>query len=109
MPDIIRLRYVGAYEATAPVLGPGSDGRGHMASPGDLFDLAGKVLDVLPDTDPPEPVPDDADYLLVEFGNPPIVRAFPTSLWALDTGKKKTKAEAPADVVVAEPEQRVEG
>jgi hypothetical protein len=93
MPDIVRLRFVGHDDTAVPILGPGPNGRGHMVSSGDVIDLPGRVLDVLPDTDPPQSVPADADYVLVEFGKPPEVRAFPLSQWAVETGKPSKKVE----------------
>lgn len=66
MPDIVRLRFVGNHEVAVPALG-------RSVEPDHIIDFAGKVLDGA----------DDA--VTIEFGNPPIVRAFPRSLWKDET------------------------
>jgi len=76
--DMCRLRYVGEAPVAVPVLGREVD-------PDCIVDFAGRVL-----TDPKElkerglAEPAD-DCFLVEVGNPPQVRAFPTSLWRNET------------------------
>jgi hypothetical protein len=67
VPDIVRLRYVGNHEVAVPALG-------RSVEPDCIIDFAGKVLDDGAD-----------DAVLIEFGNPPIQRAFPRSLWKDET------------------------
>lgn len=88
MPDIVRLRYTGSGPVLVTPLGRAVD-------PDNLVEFAGRVLTHHPpahaDADP-QPVPADADYYLIESGNPPVVRAWPKSLWANETVvSKKTK------------------
>lgn len=74
MPDIVRLRYVGANPASVPALGL-------EVEPDHIYEVPGKVLAEQPH--------DDAT--LIESGNPPQVRAWPTSLWRNETPAKKSK------------------
>lgn len=73
MPDIVRLRYVGAAPVSVPAIG-------QDVEPDHIVEFPGKVL------------ADEADYTLIESGNPAQERAWPTSLWRNETpvatGKK---------------------
>lgn len=81
MPDIVRLRYVGAHEAAVPVLGAGP-GLGLLVQPGETVDVAGRVVEDNA----------DSDGFVVEFGNPPQERVFPRSLWSTEAATKPAKA-----------------
>lgn len=81
MPDVVRLRYVGTGPVAVPVLG-------RDVEPEQIIEIAGRVLTEYPPSKPdavPVPVPEDADYLLIEAGNPPELRAWPKSLWRNET------------------------
>lgn len=82
MPDIVRLRFAGPDVVTVPILG-------REVAPGDVVDLPGKVLTV---DEAGNPLPADHDAIVVEFGNPPVTRAFPTSAWSV--AKKSSRAAA---------------
>lgn len=91
MPDIVRLRYSGPDSMTVPVIG-------RAVEPGDVVELPGKVLKADEDGNP---LPDEHDAVVVEFGNPPVIRAFPTSVWAVVVPRKsRAAAEAKADAEV---------
>lgn len=78
MPDIVRLRYVGANPATVPTLG-------REVEPDHLVEFPGRIL-------PDQP---SEDAVLIESGNPSQVRAWPKSLWRNETAvaSKKSKGE----------------
>lgn len=84
MPDVVRLRYVGALPVTVPALG-------REVEPEHLVEFPGRVLTEHPKERPDDkkeavrPVPEDADYILIESGNPPQVRAWQKSLWRNET------------------------
>ncbi len=87
MPSVVRLRFLG----TAPVL---AVGLGREVQPDELCEVPGTVLSewTAPGEKEPKPVPEDADYYLIETGNPPVVRAWPKSKWRNETpvsGKSK--------------------
>lgn len=92
MPNIVRLRYIGAHQAAVPVIG-------QEVKPDHLVEFPGRVLSEHPKDRPDDPdeaarpVPEDADYVLVESGNPPEVRAWQKSLWRNETpvASKKSK------------------
>ena len=88
MPDIVRLRYVGAGPVSVPVLG-------REVKPEELVEIPGRVLtEVIPDgADKPVPVPEDADYILIESGNPAQRRAWPKSLWRNETVTARAKSK----------------
>jgi hypothetical protein len=73
MPDIVRLRYVGAVPVNVPAIVHGEGG----VEPDTIVEFPGKVLES------PQGQPDDAVY--VESGNPPELRAWPKSLWRDET------------------------
>ncbi len=83
MPDIVRLRYVGAAPAAVPSLAC-------EVKPDRIYELPGKVLTehIPPGADKPEPVDEAADHYLIESGNPPQVQAWPKSMWRNETAKK---------------------
>jgi hypothetical protein len=70
MPDVVRLRYLGAEPVAVAVLG-------REVEPDCLLDFGGKVLD------------EQDDCYVIETGNPPEVRAWPKSRWANETTVKK--------------------
>lgn len=78
MPDIVRLRYLGADTVAVSVLGK-------EVEPDCLVDFPGHVLE------------DNADHYLIETGNPPEKRAWPKSRWrdetAVTTKSSKTAKE----------------
>lgn len=75
MPDIVRLRYVGAAPVSVPAIG-------QEVEPDHLVEFPGKV------------VAEETDYVLISSGNPPQERAWPTSLWRNETAvSKKPKGE----------------
>ncbi len=92
MPDIVRLRYVGALPTSVPALG-------QEVEPDLIYEFPGKVLTHHPKNRPDDkdeqlrPVPEDADFVLIESGNPPQVRAWQKSLWRNETpvASKKSK------------------
>lgn len=73
MPDILRLRYVGAAPVSVPVLGK-------EVEPDHLVEVPGRIVEG-----------GAADCFLAELGNPPQIRAFPLSMWRDETPVKKTK------------------
>lgn len=73
MPDILRLRYVGAAPVAVPVLG-------RDVEPDCIVEVPGRIVEG-----------GAADCFLAETGNPPEVRAWPTSLWRDETPTKKSK------------------
>lgn len=77
MPDILRLRYVGAAPVAVPVLG-------RDVEPDCIVEVPGRIV-----TD----VDHAADCFLAETGNPPELRAWPTSLWRDETPTKKPAKE----------------
>lgn len=82
MPDIVRLRYLGPGTVTVPVIG------GQKVKADCIVDFPGRVLTEHPADGPdakPRPVPEDADYVLIESGNPPQIRAWQKSLWRNET------------------------
>lgn len=86
MPDVMRLRYIGATTINVPVLG-------RDVEPDTVIDIPARQV-----TDPGELrelglVAPLADCLLVMLGNPPEVRTFPTSLWRDETPVKKISKE----------------
>ena len=72
MPDIVRLRYLGADTVAVSVLGK-------EVEPDCLVDFPGQVLE------------DNDDHYLIETGNPPELRAWPKSRWRDETGIKTAK------------------
>lgn len=79
MPDIVRLRYVGAGTVTVPAIGK-------EVKADCIVDFPGKVLTEHPKEhpdDPARPVPEGADFILIESGGQ--VRAWQTSLWRNET------------------------
>lgn len=89
MPDIVRLRYVGALPMSVPAIG-------QEVEPEHLVEFPGKVLVELPADGPHDarPVPEDADYVLIESGNPPLVRAWQKSLWRNETPVSRASAKS---------------
>lgn len=85
MPPIVRLRFVG----TVPVL---AVGLGRQVKPDELVEVPGVVLTewTPPGETKPVPVLENADHYLIESGNPPVVRAWPKTLW-----RNETPARAP--------------
>lgn len=86
MPDIVRLRYVGAGTVDVPAIGQ------KEVKSDCVVDFPGKVLTEHPAEGPddkPRPVAEDADYVLVESGGQ--VRAWQKSLWRNETPAKKSK------------------
>lgn len=81
MPDILRLRYVGPAPAQIPILG-------RDVEPDCLVEVAGRI--VTHDADG-KPIEHAADCFLAEIGNPPQLRAWPTSLWKNETPDKPAK------------------
>lgn len=83
MPDILRLRYVGAAPVSVPVLGKEVEPDHLVEVPGRIVthDAEGKAIDHAP------------DCFLAEIGNPPQLRAWPLSLWRDETPTKKTVKE----------------
>jgi hypothetical protein len=75
MPDILRLRYIGAAPATVPALGK-------TVEPDHLVEVPGRLVDGGAD-----------DCFLAETGNPPQLRAWPLSTWRNETPVKKTTAK----------------
>jgi len=73
MPDLVRLRYIGAAPVTVPVLG-------QTVEPDCIVDFPGRIV-----TEPPEGAKWLDDAIHIESGNPPEVRAWPKSLWADET------------------------
>ncbi len=89
MPDIVRLRYIGAGTVDVPSIGK------KEIKPDCIVDFPGKVLTEHPaerEGDEPRPVPEDADYFLVESGGQ--VRAWQTSLWRNETPASKKSKES---------------
>lgn len=81
MPDIVRLRYVGAGTVNVPVIG-------QKVKSDCVVEFPGRVLAEHPADNPggkPRPVPEDADYILIASGNPSQVRAWQKSLWRNET------------------------
>jgi hypothetical protein len=76
MPDIVRLRYIGVVPVNVPAIAHDPEG----VAPDSLVEFPGRVLD---DTPQGAVWLDDAIY--IESGNPPQVRAWPTSLWRDET------------------------
>lgn len=75
MPDILRLRYVGAAPVSVPVLGK-------EVEPDHLVEVPGRIVEGGAD-----------DCFLAEVGNPLQLRAWPTSMWRDETPVKKTVKE----------------
>jgi hypothetical protein len=90
MPDIVRLRFTGHDPVMVPLLGQ-AVGMPLSVEPGQVVDVAGKV------------VADDAeaDHFVLEVLNPPEERAFPRSLWEVDSGAKKPVKRAPTEAEVS--------
>lgn len=89
MPDIVRLRYVGALPMSVPAIG-------QEVEPDHLYEIPGRVLTEQPadGPHPVRPIPEDADYVLIESGNPPQIRAWQKSLWRNETvTSRKAKGE----------------
>lgn len=87
MPDIVRLRYVGVGTVTVPAIGK-------EVKSDCIVDFPGKVLAEHPaegSDGKPVPVPEDADYWLIESGGQ--VRAWQKSLWANETPVSRTKSK----------------
>lgn len=76
MPDIVRLRYIGAAPVNVPAIVHGEDG----VAPDTIVEFGGRVLDKAPDG-----VVFADDAIHIESGNPPEVRAWPKSLWRDET------------------------
>lgn len=74
MPDIVRLRYVGALPTTVPAIG-------QEVEPDHIVEFPGKVL------------ADETEFVLVVSGNPPQERAWPTSLWRNETPVSRKSKE----------------
>lgn len=74
MPDILRLRYVGAAPATVPMLGKN-------VVPDEIVEVPGRIVEGGAD-----------DCFLAEIGNPPTLRAWPTSTWRDETPVKNTRS-----------------
>lgn len=90
MPDIVRLRWLGADAQHIPVINGVAESA--VVEPDSIFDLPGRVVESDKELralglDPAA----HADAIVVEFGNPPVVRAFPTSLFRNETAKSKAK------------------
>lgn len=83
MPDILRLRYIGAAPVSVPVLGKD-------VAPDHLVEVPGRI--VTHDADG-KPITHAADCFLAEIGNPPQLRAWPLSQWRDETPVKKTAKE----------------
>jgi hypothetical protein len=90
MPDIVRLRFTGPDPVMVPLLGQ-AVGMPLAVEPGQVVDVTGKVVD------------DDAeaDHFVLEVLNPPEERAFPRTLWAIDTGAKKPAKRSPTEAEVS--------
>lgn len=90
MPDIVRLRYLGALPVTVPAIGREVESE-HLA------EFPGKVLTEHPKNNPNDPdekarpVPEDAGYILIESGGQ--VRAWPTTLWRNETPVSRAKSK----------------
>lgn len=67
MPDILRLRYLGAETVSVAVLGK-------EVEPDCVIDFPGRLID------------EGDDHYLIESGNPGETRAWPKSRWANETG-----------------------
>lgn len=80
MPDICRLRYVGATAVTVPALG-------REVEPDCIVDVPGRIIT--------DGVPDGADYFLAEVNGQ--VRAWPTSVWRNETPDAPTKKKGTDD------------
>jgi len=74
MPDVVRLRYLGADTVTVAVLG-------REVEPDCLLDFPGVVVE------------EQDDCYLIELGNPPETRAWPKSRWRDETTVKKSDEE----------------
>jgi len=81
VPDILRLRYVGAAPAQIPILG-------REVEPEHLVEVPGRI--VTHDADG-KPIAHADDCFLAEVGNPPQLRAFPLSLWRNETPDKPAR------------------
>lgn len=81
MPDVVRLRYIGAAPVTVPMLG-------REVEPDCIVDFPGKVI-----TTAPEGAAWGDDAIHIESGNPPDVRAWPSSLWRDETITSRGKAK----------------
>lgn len=74
MPDILRLRYLGAAPALVPALG-------RTVEPEHLYEVPGRIVTDLPHAD---------DCFLALVGNPEQLRSWPISMWADETPAKIT-------------------
>lgn len=78
--DTVRLRFIGPDTRTVPTLG-------REVEPDTLVEFPGKVL-----TEAPEGEVWLDDAIHIESGNPPQVRAWPTSLWRNETTAVRASA-----------------
>jgi hypothetical protein len=76
MPDIVRLRFIGAVPVNVPSIAHGPEG----VEPDSIVEFPGRVV-----TEPPEGVTWLDDAIHIDSGNPPEVRAWPKSLWRDET------------------------
>jgi len=70
MPDVVRLRYLGAEAVSVPVIGK-------QVEPDCIVDFPGVVLE------------DNEDHYLIETGNPPEQRSWAKFRWCNETVAKK--------------------
>jgi hypothetical protein len=82
--DMVKLRYVGKTPVVVPLLA-----REDGIEPDTLVEFPGRIV-----TEPPQGEVWLDDAIHIETGNPPEVRAWPTSLWRNETvtarsGKKE--------------------
>lgn len=86
MPNVLRLRFMGDGPVLCVPLG-------RQVMPEELCEVPGRVLTdwTPPGEKEPVSVPADADFLLVETGNPPTIHAWPKSTWRDETPAKKPK------------------
>jgi hypothetical protein len=92
VPDIVRLRWLGADAQHIPVINGVAESA--TVEPDSIFDLPGRVIES--DKELAKLGLDPAlhtDAIVVEFGNPPVIRAFPTSLYRNETASKSKAKE----------------
>jgi len=84
MPDVLRLRYVGAHPVTVPLVG-------REVQPEELIEVPGRAVN---DADLKEhKVSPSSDAFLALAGNPPQVLAFPLTSWSDETPAKTKKGD----------------
>lgn len=86
--NVVRLRYLGTAPVNAAAIG-------REVKPEELAEFPGSVLTEWTPPGAKEPVPagEDADHYLIESGNPPVVRAWPKTVWRNETPAAKKSKE----------------